>query len=53
MLNQKEAAASLGMSVHTFRTRVRPYIKCVVLNHIIRFPVGELERWVAENAKGQ
>lgn len=45
LVNQREAAQMLGMSVNTFKTNVRPYIRRVEANGM-RFPVTELTKWV-------
>lgn len=49
LVNQAEAAVMLGMSVNTFKANVRPYIKRVECQGM-RFPVSELEAWIARNA---
>lgn len=52
LLNQKEAAAALGISVNTFRLRVRPYIRHVTIGTAgWRFPLTELQRWIEDNAE--
>ena len=49
LVNQKEAAAMLGMGVDTFKEHVRPHIKRVECQGM-RFPVSELEAWIARNS---
>jgi hypothetical protein len=51
-LNQREAAASLGMSVTTFKVRVRPYVRYVTLGRSMHFPVSELQKWLDRKARG-
>lgn len=51
-LNQREAAAALGMSVNTFKIRVRPFVKHVSLGRAMLFPVTELQAWLDRNARG-
>jgi hypothetical protein len=50
-LRREEAAAALGMSVDTFERRVQPFIKVVPCGQLVLIPPGELERWVASNAR--
>jgi hypothetical protein len=51
LLTRQEAAVSLGMSVDTFERRVQPFIKIVPCGQLVLVPPGELERWVASNAR--
>jgi hypothetical protein len=51
LLTRQEAATSLGMSVDTFERRVQPFIKVVPCGQLVLIPPGELERWVASNAR--
>lgn len=50
-LNQIEAADAVGVSVNTFVEHVRPYVKSIHIGGVRRFPVTELERWLARNAQ--
>lgn len=51
-LTKEEAANSLGISVDSFERYVQPYIKTIAPSRgIVLIPVGELERWVRENAR--
>lgn len=45
-LNQKEAAAALGLSVNHFKEHVRPDLKVLIVGGLVRFPTSELERYV-------
>ncbi len=49
-LNQKDAAAALGISVPTFREHVRPELRPVYIAGATRYPVTELERWLNAQA---
>lgn len=49
-LTRGEAAEALGISVDSFERYVQPEIRLVRRNSIRLIPVGELERWVDENA---
>lgn len=49
-LNQKDAAAALGLSVNHFKEHVRPKIKAVYVGDAVRYPVTELQRWLDANA---
>ena len=49
-LTRAEAAEALGISVDSFERYVQPEIRLVRRNSIRLIPVGELERWVDENA---
>jgi hypothetical protein len=50
-LSREEAAAALGMSLNSFERHVQPTIRLVRLGRMRLVPVGELERWLAENAE--
>lgn len=49
-LNQKDAAAALGVSVDVFREHVRPYLKTVYISGMRRYAVSELQKWLDRNA---
>jgi hypothetical protein len=49
-LSREEAAAALGMSLNSFERHVQPTIRLVRLGRMRLIPVGELERWLSENA---
>lgn len=48
-LNQKDAAAALGVSVNTFKIAVRPHLGRVDVGGAVRYPVTELQRWIDQN----
>lgn len=50
-LTREEAAASVGMSLDSFERHVQPTLRLVRLGRMRLVPVGELERWLAENAQ--
>lgn len=50
-LNQREAAAALGMSVNTFKEQVRPFIRSFAVGSAARYPVKDLESWVDSRAQ--
>lgn len=50
LVNQKQAAAYLGMSVPTFREKVRHELRSVSVHRRRLFPVADLDRWVEANA---
>ena len=50
-LTREEAAASIGMSVDSFERYVQPELKLVRKGKLRLVPVGELERWVNDNAE--
>ena len=50
-LSRDEAAAALGMSLNSFERHVQPTIRLVRLGRMRLVPVGELERWLGENAE--
>jgi hypothetical protein len=43
-VTQKEAAASLGMSINHFERRVQPDLKVVLCGQLVLIPLTELER---------
>lgn len=45
-LNQAEAAEALGISVNTFKRRVRPHVRRVDIGGRMLFPVADLEKWL-------
>jgi len=49
-LTRREAAASLGLSVESFRTIVQPNLRVIRRGRIVLIPVAELERWAFEAA---
>jgi hypothetical protein len=49
-LTRSEAAEALGVSLDSFERYVQPEIRLVRRNSIRLVPVGELERWVEQNA---
>jgi len=49
-LSREEAAAALGMSLDSFERHVQPTIRLVRLGRMRLVPVGELQRWLDENA---
>lgn len=49
-LRKVEAAAACAMSVDSFERYVLPEIRVVRRGALVLVPVGELERWLAENA---
>ena len=49
-LNRRQAAESLGMSMDSFERYVQPELKLVRRGRMRIVPVGELKRWLAENA---
>jgi hypothetical protein len=50
-LTRDEAARALGMSLISFERHVQPTIRLVRLGRMRLVPVGELERWLTENAE--
>lgn len=50
-LTRAEAAASLGISVESFRTVVQPSVRLIRRGRIVLVPVSELERWAMESAE--
>ena len=50
-LTRSEAAASLGVSVETFRTIVQPHLRLIRRGRLVLVPVAELERWAHEAAE--
>jgi excisionase family DNA binding protein len=49
-LTKKEAAESLGVSLDFFDEHIAPELRMVRRGRRRLIPVGELERWLAENA---
>jgi hypothetical protein len=49
-LSREEAAAALGMSLDSFERHVQPTLRLVRLGRMRLVPVGELRRWLDENA---
>lgn len=49
-LNQKDAAAALGISVNTFKDHVRPELKAVYIAGATRYRVTELQAWLDRTA---
>lgn len=47
-LTRSEAAASLGISVESFRVHVQPHVRAIRRGRIVLIPVSELERWAFE-----
>jgi len=45
-MKQKEAAKFLGMSVNTFKDRVRPYVQHKQVGRCLFFSVKELRRFM-------
>ena len=50
-LTREEAAASLGVSLTTFKQQVQPDLRIVRRGKVRMIPVTELERWVDANAE--
>jgi hypothetical protein len=50
-LTREEAAAAIGMSLDSFERHVQPTIRLVRRGRLRRVPVGELDRWLSENAE--
>src|SRR5690242_16846380 len=50
-LPKPAAAAALGMSVDSFERYVQSDVRCIRRGRMRLYPVAELERWAAENAK--
>jgi hypothetical protein len=50
-LTREEAAAAIGMSVDSFERHVQPTLRLVRRGRLRLVPVGELERWLSENAE--
>jgi hypothetical protein len=49
-LNQQEAAAALGVSPDFFQQHLRHELRCVRRGRRRLYPVGELQRWLDDNA---
>lgn len=50
-LKREEAAAALGVSLETFRTKVQPDLRMIRRGTIRVVAVTELQRWIDENAE--
>jgi hypothetical protein len=50
-LTREQAASALGMSLDSFERHVQPTLRLVRLGRLRLVPVGELERWLGENAE--
>jgi hypothetical protein len=51
-LNKADAAQSLSMSVDSLERYVLPGVRTVRMGKLVLIPVGELDRWLDENAEG-
>lgn len=49
LLNRKEAAKHLGVSVDTFRRRIQPDLPCVYLGQLRMYRPDDLTAWVKAN----
>lgn len=49
-LTRAEAAAALGMSVDSFERHVQSELRIVRRGKLRLVPLGEIERWLEENA---
>jgi hypothetical protein len=50
-LSREEAAAAIGMSLDSWERHVQPSIRMCRLGRMRLVPVGELTRWLDENAE--
>lgn len=50
-LTRAEAAEALGMSVDSFERYVQAEVRLIRRGRIRLVPIGELERWLVENAE--
>ena len=50
-LTREEAAAAMGMSLDSFERHVQPTLRLVRLGRLRLVPIGELRRWLEENAE--
>lgn len=50
-LTRREAATALGMSLNSFERHVQPSIRLVRSGKLRIVPVGEIERWLKDNAR--
>jgi hypothetical protein len=50
-LRKLEAAAALGLSDESFDRYVRPTVRAVRVGGMRLYPVAELQRWLADNAR--
>jgi hypothetical protein len=48
-LSRREAAAAIGVSLSHFQRHVQPHLRCIYSGQLRLYPVGEVERWLAEN----
>lgn len=46
LLNRREAAAMLGMSLSHFQRHVQPYLRCVYSGQLRLYRQADLERWI-------
>jgi predicted DNA-binding transcriptional regulator AlpA len=49
-LDRKDAAEALGLGVDAFDRYVRPYVRCVYVGSVRRWPVSELQAWLERSA---
>ena len=52
-LRRAEAAAALGVSLETFDQHIRPHVAAVQVGTVTLYPVGELRRFLTENAAAE
>jgi hypothetical protein len=50
-LTRAEAAEALGMSIDSFERYVQAEVRLIRRGRIRLVPIGELERWLVENAE--
>ena len=50
-LTRQEAAASLGLSIDSFERYCQGELRCIRRGRLRLYPLGELERWVEQNAE--
>ena len=53
LLNRKEAAATLGLSLRHFQRHVQPFVRCVYSGQLRLYRIRDLERWVEAEACDQ
>lgn len=46
-----EAAAALGVGIDHFNEHLRPHLRVVRVGRKVLYPVGELEKWLADRAE--
>jgi hypothetical protein len=51
-LNKADAAKALSMSIDSLERHVIPQVRVIRRGKLVLIPVGELRRWVEENAEG-